>query len=400
MKTYLKVLLGITLSFMCVFASLGYAGISSQLIVIGSASTQPAPPAYDVYITDVIPWGNSNVEVTGTYGTVMTAKITGGCSATFTVNVKNISGQIYVYERTIDGAEAGIEGVYSGTDITYEVSYIAPMDELTPNGTRTFAVTINIPEGISTDNYILKFNFIEKFVTPGEEEFPEDMPESAVDLAQRIYDVLNNKYNVPNTTKTAREYLLDDTISEYWDEWAPHYVGSMDERHKDQFDALFGDLEFDPDMKFILKEQNLIGDWVNEIAIYSTYDKLDSTAEWGGYGVVCVYVTVFTPVYDEWWNVSGYEMVAQSVRGYCYEVMYNEEYRVPSFSTDEWRSDLGYVDHWEEDKAIKYQIPVDAVNESGEPYRYDFDSYNLYYGDKLTAPFGQTITEWLNDNMQ
>ena len=399
MTAWIRRLTCISLSLMCFLSCVGYAAVSENMSVSGSIEAEV--PQYDVYISDVTPKAGAGVEIESTVGTLMTAKISGGGSVTFTVTVKNVSSQIYLYERTLDGKEVDIEGVYSGDEIAYWVEYISPMDVLSPNGgTRTFCVTLDVPEGVSTDCYILKFNFIERFTTPGEEEFPEDMPDSAVDLAQRIYDVLNNKYSVPNATKSARDYLLDDTINEYWDQWAPHYVGSMDERYEEQFDALFGDLKFDPNMKFILKEQNLIGDWVNEVAIYSTYDELDSIAPWGGQGVVCVYATVFTAVYDEWWNIVGYEMVAQSVRGYCYEVMYNEDHKIPSFSTDEWKTDVGYIDRWEGDVAIKYTIPDDTLNEKGELYKYDFDSYNLYYGDKYTAPVGQTISEWLTANMQ
>ena len=406
MKTWVKCLMCISLSLMCMLTCVGYAAVSGNLSISGTVSATAAPPSYDVYISSVTPNAGAGIKIKNTAGTLLTATVSGAGSATFTVEVTNVSSQAYVYERTIDGAEVGIDGVYSGMEITYQISNIAPMDELAPGSKRVFYVTVNVPEGISTDSYMLKFNFVEKYPTPGEEYFPEDMSRSAVDLAQRVHDIINNKYTVPNTTKTARDYLLNDTIREKWggESWAAEFVGNIDERYKVQFEALFGDLELDPDMKFILKEQDLIGDWVNEIAIYSTYDKLDSFETWGGYGVVCVYVTVFKPVYDAWWNVVGYEIAGPAVRGYCYEVMYNTDYQIPSFSTDDWRSDVGFIHHWEGDVPIKYSIPDETPSVSGKPvsYKEDFDSYNLIYeyeGTRYyTTPYGQTISEWLQAN--
>ena len=173
----------ISLSLMCFLSCVGYASVSENMTVGGAVS--PETPQYDVYISDVTPSAGAGVEIESTVGTLLTAKISGGGSVTFTITVKNVSSQIYLYERTLDGKEVDIEGVYSGDEIVYWVEYISPMDVLSPNGgTRTFCVTLDVPEGVSTDCYILKFNFVEKFPTPGEEVFPEDMPDSAVDLVQ------------------------------------------------------------------------------------------------------------------------------------------------------------------------------------------------------------------------
>ena len=50
MKAWIKVLLGVSLSFMCIFTSLGYAGVSTQLKVQGVAEAQPT---YAVFITSI-----------------------------------------------------------------------------------------------------------------------------------------------------------------------------------------------------------------------------------------------------------------------------------------------------------------------------------------------------------
>jgi hypothetical protein len=68
--------------------------------------------------------------------------------------------------------------------------------------------------------------------------------------------------------------------------------------------------------------------------MYSTSDTLDNTS--GEYnGVVCVYVTVYTPIVKNG-QVISYEIVTESIRGYCSEIYYSSGNRVGSFSTDTW----------------------------------------------------------------
>ena len=127
-----------------------------------------------MYITEVSPKSSAGVTVNTTSGTVVFAKVTGSGSATFTIEIINISETIYVFDRVIDGAEMDLEGVYSGTDITYALSGISRLDEVSPNGgTISFSITINVPRGVTTENYILKFGFIQKTGTeilPGNDE--------------------------------------------------------------------------------------------------------------------------------------------------------------------------------------------------------------------------------------
>ena len=404
MKTWLKSLLCISLSLMCLFTCVGYAQLTDLLTVNAIASVTPKLP--DVYISNYAYYGEGvTVENIATSGTVLSARLIGGNTdgtVTFWLTVKNISDIYYVYERTIDGAEVGIDGVYSGTEIWYQIYDLRPMDPVNINGgERNFSITITVPEGVTADNYILNFKFVERFTQPGDEFFPEDMPEKEVSLAQRLSDILNNQYPKING-KSSRDFLIEDTIQVRWEDGAPPYVGSMDKNYESQIDALFGDVMMDSNMSFILKNEFLNDDWYSEIALYSTSDPLDSTAEWGGEGVVCVYVTVFTPVLDANWNIIGYTMVCEAVRGYCYEVRYGTDDLTPSFSTDEWKADVGYRVSWNQElNAFDLaEIPDDTLSADGtKRYKDDFNSYNLkYYLDGkeyYTAPIGNTIKQWL-----
>ena len=55
MKKWVKVVLGISLSFMCVFTSLGYAALSDNLTVTGEANVSPPNAIYIEGIFNVRP---------------------------------------------------------------------------------------------------------------------------------------------------------------------------------------------------------------------------------------------------------------------------------------------------------------------------------------------------------
>ena len=52
-----------------------------------------------------------------------------------------------------DGAEIGLEGVYSGTEFQYTLSGITLLTEVSPNGgALSFNITITAPKGITAEN--------------------------------------------------------------------------------------------------------------------------------------------------------------------------------------------------------------------------------------------------------
>ncbi len=143
-----------------VFLCVGYATLTDQLTINGSASAKPPQP--DVYITSVAPTTSAGVTVVGTTGTLLSAKVTGGGTATFTVIVTNVSDTTYVFERVIDGAETGVEGVYSGSEITHRVNGIASLSEILPHDELSFTLTVDVPAGITAEHYVLLFRFLPK----------------------------------------------------------------------------------------------------------------------------------------------------------------------------------------------------------------------------------------------
>ena len=380
-----------------IFVTVGYAAISGNLSVGGRISITPGALP-DVYITDITPESSAGVTVDNTSATVMFASVSEGGVATFHVNVINVSNGVYVFDRVIDGAEMNIDGIYSGTDITYEINGISRLDEISPNGGRlSFDVTITVPEGVSADCYVLNFHFIDKYGIPSEDYFPEGIPDGEIGLIQKLSDILNNKYT-SDIVKNSRDYLLNETIKVI--SWNGHpYVGSMDTVYDVQLHNLFGEILNDGAVSFILKHEDINWDGYKEVALYSTSDILDCTDEWAGNGVVCVYVTVFAPVIDENRNIVGYNMVCEALRGYCSEVRYSENELIPSFSTDTWLDDIGYWAWTEELGSYIEKVPDDAMSNYGAlPFRQDFASYNLYYIYDFwrTAPYGNNIGQRLD----
>lgn len=230
---------------------------------------------------------------------------------------------------------------------------------------------------------------------------PEDMPSGEVSVVQRLSDILNQKYKT-DTITDSRDYLINKTIQVYWggNIYADPYVGSMDKNFEKQIDELFHDVLIDENVSFILKTQDLNGDGYKEIAMYSTSDPVDCL--WEFEGVLCVYVTVFTPKIDENKNIIGYHLVCESLRGYCYEVYYGQGDTTPSFSTDEWRDDIGYYHYFDEQS---YRIPEDAMSLDGtKPLRHDYASYNTSYQYEpglwgSTLPYGKRLWEYLWDKI-
>ena len=159
---------------MCLCICVGYAALSNNLYINGNVNIS-APELPDVYITDVTPNSSEGVTVNATNGTVFFASVSGSGTASFTINAINISDKIYVFDRVIDGSEINVDGVYAGMDITYHLSGISQLDEINPNnGTLSFDISITVPKGVTTENYILIFNFIEKTGTeilPGNDEY-------------------------------------------------------------------------------------------------------------------------------------------------------------------------------------------------------------------------------------
>lgn len=203
-------------------------------------------------------------------------------------------------------------------------------------------------------------------------DYTPPLPDDEILFIKRMDDILNQKYTTENV-KDARKYLLEETIKVEWEAYAPPYVGSMDKDYQTQIHELFGDIVDNLEISFILKNQDLNWDGYNEISCYSTSDPLDC-CETNYNGIVGVYLTVFTPVIDEQKNIIGYQLVCDSLYGFCNEIYYNPtQNTISSFSTEDWRDNLTYWHH----ELGSQTIPNDAIGWDGQTlYKYHYESYH------------------------
>ena len=263
MKTLKSIIISTVLIAMCLFVAIGYATITDTLAINGSVDVTPSLP--DVYITDVTPDSSAGVTVNATNGTVLYASVIGSGTATFTIDFVNISDKTYVYERVIDGSEILLDGVYSGDDIKYTVSGIKSFDEIAPNGgTISLNITITVPQNILAENYILKFNFIEKTGTdilPEKDQYNVTFKynNGQADTITKVYEndlipipetPIRNNYTFigwykDNTYTTAWNFDIDkvtDHITLYagWEYSAPQeYTVTLKPNNGDQDTVLF-----------------------------------------------------------------------------------------------------------------------------------------------------------------
>ena len=183
-----RTLIAILLLFATVFTSVGYAQVSDSLSFFGTAEIPK--PWYDLYISNITPDTSGGVNVTGYFSTYMSAEVGSDKEATFTVTVVNQSNKIYCYERIIEGEELGLEGVYTGDSIRPSVKGITFLQEVGPGESVTFTLTMTNADNDKTDNYYLKFNFIEKISS----NIPEGLFITAIDTDSTSY-VDSNEVN-------------------------------------------------------------------------------------------------------------------------------------------------------------------------------------------------------------
>ena len=203
--------------------------------------------------------------------------------------------------------------------------------------------------------------------------YQPEMPEGEVSVLERLSKILNQEYTT-DTITDSRKYLIEETIRVEWDPGAAPYVGSMDPDFQTQINELFGDIIDLNEVSFILKNEDLNGDYYNEIAMYSTSDHLDWSPN--HQGIVGVYLTVFTPIIDDEGNIVKYELLCDSIHGYCIEVNYHSSDTRPSFSTDHWVDELSYWHH-----EIPYLRPIP------EEDRYDAENYHTYHYAYENCPY-------------
>ena len=208
----------------------GYASITKGFKITGTASGAPPPPEYDVFISSVHKISGSNVTVNNYTSTILSTTVTSNGTTSFDVTVKNVGEKDCVYVGTIEGKDIGVSGVYIGEDITYSTDGLIYLQQLNKvDGQITFRLTISSKNNVTTNNFILKFNFVEKTgqeILPGgdEDEEPVQLAIPAVTIDETglatwisVANASSYKYRINNgaelnTTRLSMLLAPNDSI--------------------------------------------------------------------------------------------------------------------------------------------------------------------------------------------
>ena len=393
MKTWKISATCILLAFLCLFSSLGYAELSGNVRVSGTAKNDIP---YGLFITNVKTQGTTKVEKnevsylpysTSIDSTINKSSNFNSSSVTYTVTVLNNTQLTYsyrgiYYQSTLDGyngndsistsnANNKIGVVSSLANASAESKKVAPGESL------TFTVTYTVGSRMSgTTDWRTLINFQFGINVDGERE---------------ALAVVEDKFlNILNTTSTYEQLIdaLDNKFDGY-QEWTSNYIGNVTGSSSEDsmaVNTLFaGQLQISVgseqlDATVLIKHENL--DWNNytgddyvavnpnnggefrgygcEMTLYLTIDPLNKA---GAY--VPVYAVVFTCNHDQNGNkISDWYRIGSTYAGTANVVTYDGVNGTGSFVTDNWIAD-----------AATYRL-IDGYSFNIDGVTYNLDAYS------------------------
>ena len=356
MKAWMKALLSIALSLMCLFTCVGYAAISDELDILGEVNIVPPEAIFILEIGNVVT-NNATVNISPYNpdhpSTKFISNITFGgrnASVTFDVLVKNGTKFDQYFDQVEDFEELeGIEGSFSFANI--QATATPGQGTLVPaGGTQKFTVTIKFTGSNSISNktrYMLhELNFV-----IDSKDLTEAVSKGVTD---RFKDILNNhlesdvtyQYGNSNPITVSKENTYDAVVDNMEiDRNSGNYIGNLngaDADDKALLTALFdGALTFkvgneEVPITVMIKNKNVYDDSANEMVLYITADDLQTTEE------VPVYLAVYS--YNE--ETYEWEQVGDILEG---EATVNSYSGLPfgwggrgSFNTESWVSTKAY----------------------------------------------------------
>ncbi len=389
MKPWLKSLLCISLSLMCVFSCIGYAAVSGSLRIKGTAK---ADIPYGLFITNITTTGMSNLDTNGNsveflpYSTTIKSTVNRRTnnqtsSVTYKVTVLNNTDLVYsyrdiYYQTNLQGYDANnsISDKSGDRNIVitcFSQGATAEDKKVYPKGSLEFTVTYTFGKRMSTSNDLSTMVNIRFGIN--------------VDGEREALAVVEDKFlNILNTSSTYTQLL--DVLDNKFDgnqEWTSNYIGNVkgsSSADSVAVNTLFaGQLQISVgnqnlDATVLIKHENLDGSTLTgddytltynqygkithagcEMTLYLTIDPLDKA---GAY--VPVYVVVFTCDRDANGNqTSDWYRIGSTYAGTANVVTYDGGNGTGSFVTDNWRAD-----------AEQYQlIEGYSFNIKGESYQ-------------------------------
>lgn len=354
MKAWIKVLLGISLSLMCLFTSLGYAQHSTSLEVVGDVKVDP-PNA--IFIVDIYNVQTSKATVNlspvniGYPSTKVLSDITfegNGSYVKFDVRVYNGTAYTQIFDVLKQYTEMeGVEGSLSYSNVK-ATSSVPQGTQVAPAEQETFTITLTYSESWwNTDsNKTRKMLYELDFVLDS-----NDLTQAvSKNITDKFADILNNrlenniKYSDNDGEHTVvKEQVYNTLISHMESGGTGAYIGNLngaDNDDKALLTALFeGELTFsiggeEVPVTVLVKQMNVYDTSDAEMVLYITADDLSRSRT-----DAPVYVAVFTQnASKEWVQVgdiySGEAPVCDYTTG--------STWGSGSFNTDNWESTQAY----------------------------------------------------------
>lgn len=356
MKIWIKAILGISLSFMCMFTCVGYAAVSGILNVNGNVESKPPKAVYITSVT-VDAWGGSVATVNNFSMTMLNSRVSltdqFSSMAFFTITVYNNSDVVQGFNAMIYTVG---EGTYDNNAITLTPS-ISRREAVNPGESMVFTVTASHTDiynrGYEVLNSIVNYEFLPL------NEIPEDEGEVAVlNVLDKFKKILNDNEDY---------HTLSSEIAANYDgsrDWTATYIGNVvgtEDYENNNDTAIVNDLfdgvltlninGVDKNVTVIIKRESVdgnsktgdtyyygnppIGVADTEMTLYVTADDLNAVSSGTK---VSVYAIVFTIMQDENGNPTGeWYQVGDMYEGKADVVGYIGGYNNGSFDTGTWR---------------------------------------------------------------
>lgn len=348
MKKWVKVILGISLSFMCVFTSLGYAALSDKLNVTGEANVTPPDAIYIEGILNVRPSNASVIQTPTNIGfpsTKFMSEITfagRNSSVTFDVVIANGTSFTQYFDVLEEFSELeGIDASFSYANTDWSVS-LPQGTEIKPGDIKTFTVTLTYTgrNTNQTRKMLHEFDFVLD---------SNDLTQAvSKDITDRFEDILNNRFEEDvtytyngNQITIEKENTYQEVIDHMETDRTGNYIGNLmgsDADDKALLTALFDEaLTFtvgteEVPITVMIKEKDVYGSTDKDMVLFITADDLSARN---------TYVPVYASVFSK--NENGeWKHVGEIFSGEAQTNSYSGFWGSGSFNTETWRSTQTY----------------------------------------------------------
>lgn len=348
MKTWMKMILGISLSFMCLFVSVGYAGFTSEMSIHADAELSPPNAVFIVNISNV-QTSNATINTPPVNLSEPSTKIMSEITfasrnayVTFDVLIMNGTSFNQYFDVLEEYPEIeGIEGAFSYANMDWSVT--PPQGTMIMPGEQTlFTVTLTYTgrNTNQTRKMLHEFDFV-----LDSDDLTEAVSKGVTD---KFADILNNRleedivydYNGTEITVDSNN-TYNEVVNHMESDTSGNYIGNLmgaDGDDKALLTALFeGALTFtvgneEVPITVMIKEKNVYGTSDKEMVLFITADDLSST-----WTYVPVYAAVFSKNdLGEWVQIG--DIFAGEARTNSYSGWYGSG----SFNTETWRSTQSY----------------------------------------------------------